>query len=164
MNIRKEDRKMHEFIANLTTVEKIIIILLVILCLVLYSDIRTLIGSITSYFIEKATHESVMAKDAGYTVDNTIQILNLCKSMIEVEIQEQLKETIILHKKYEMRNLDNDAKTIAEHVFQALNQSFIQKKDFALNAEYILKYIANESLSALMVFTKDYNKNLNTIE
>ena len=162
---------MHMLPTNLTFVEKVILILLFILVLLFYKAVRDLILSITDYFDAKRNHEeaetielSINKENVTEIVDGTLDILDFCKSLITTQIQERLKQTILLNQRYEMRNLDVDAKAIAEEVYKSLNMELISNNSLIVNDDFILSYITSESLMGLLVFTKDYNNKFSKVE
>lgn len=159
---------------NNTTLGKIILIFLVILVLLVIAAFYRMLNAITYYFNNKGDYESIITsriasekspenESIGDIVSNTTDVLSLCNSLIDIEIQERMKENIILQQKYEMRNLDTDAKIIAENVYKSINQNILVSKTFMLNNDYILKYITSQSLIKLISTTKEYNRQNNVI-
>lgn len=140
-----------------------------IICIaIFFNSIINLFRAITYYFNSKADHEQIISsrilsdkspemESVGDIVNNTTDILVLCKSLIEVQIENQMNEVITLHQRYEMQNLDTDAKEIAQAVYEALDQDILINKTFILKKEFILKYISSESLLMLISRTKEYN-------
>lgn len=98
--------------------------------------------------------------DINNTVDNTIAILDLCHSLIILEVSKLLEPSVRLNETYEYRRLDSDAKVIADNVFKALNKELLEKSEKAVTTEYILEYIASESILELMNQTQKHNVSL----
>lgn len=154
--------------ANLTFIEKVLIIIAVTLVLLLYNAIRNFFKYRGEYFKQKSEKEKIeidsiidgTSPDSETFTDilnNSVEILNFCKSLIEIEIQNILQEVSRLDQKYEMRNLDTDAKTVAENVYKSLNHEILLSKKFILTNDYILGYITSQSLAFLIKYTEEYN-------
>lgn len=111
----------------------------------------------SSLEVRRITNEE---NDFSNNNENTIGILNICHSLIAIEVSRILEPCRRLNEKYEYRRLDDDAKTVSENVFNALNKEMIVNSKIILTNDYILQYIASESILVLMDTAQKYNVDL----
>jgi hypothetical protein len=60
--------------------------------------------------------------------------------------------------------LDNDAKNIAEKVYQSINPDILRKLSLVVTTEYILTYISEMTITRLLNYIVEYNSNLHVGE
>lgn len=149
------------------------IIVLIVLSFILFLYLLELIDSVSKYFRAKENKEKTLIRekedpnfpdpklDYLERLNATVTILNFINVLIDNEISRMLDTLARLHTKYEVRNLDNDTKKIAENVFNGFikEDTFLSNR-LVLTNEYIMMQITEETVTRLMKATHEYNQSL----
>lgn len=93
-------------------------------------------------------------------INSAVNILDLCKVLIKLEISNILELNRKLGVKYEYIKIDEDSKKIAENVYNALDKSVLEKNNAIITTDYIMKFISTESIITLMDDAQQYNSTL----
>ena len=150
----------------MTIVKVILFIVLVIFLLTLASCIE----NIAEYFSVKSDKERMLIRekeDPNFPspkldylgkLQVTVSLINLINILIDGEISRLIDTLSRLNARYDLKNLDEDAKKIAESVFNGLSKedTFLSKQ-LMLTDEYIMKIITEESITRLINSTYKYN-------
>ena len=150
----------------MTIVKVILLIVLVIFLLTLASCIE----NIAEYFSVKSDKERMLIRekedpkfpspklDYLGKLQVTVSLINLINILIDGEISRLIDTLSRLNARYDLKNLDEDAKKIAESVFNGLSKedTFLSKQ-LMLTDEYIMKIITEESITRLINSTYKYN-------
>lgn len=90
-------------------------------------------------------------------VDATDKVLGIIDSLIEMEILTELRTISTLKVSYDLKNLDNDVKGIADKVFHAIKVDTYNDTNIVLNSEYLLEYITDQTVIQLLNHVLEYN-------
>lgn len=151
----------------------ILIVVLSILAFILYIFITNLLDSLTRYFnsradlykTEKAKVEHEMTTSTVSLIDRmegTLQFLNVCNTLIDVEINNIMRTITRLNQKYDMKRLDDDVKLIATKVYKSVKSDVFINKDMVLQPDYIMQHITDETVLRLLKYTQAYNIKLSS--
>lgn len=156
------------------SIPKIILIaFLSILAFILYIFITNLLDSLTRYFnsradlykIEKAKVEHEMTTSnisLSERMGGTLEFLNVCNTLIDVEINNIMRTITRLNQKYDMKRLDDDVKAIATKVYKSVKSDVFINKDIVLQPDYIMQHITDETVLRLLKYTQAYNIKLSS--
>lgn len=92
--------------------------------------------------------------------DNTTDVLNIIRILIENEISVVLSHYIQLHETYNLMKFDEDSNKIGTAVYEALNKDIFIKNNTILTPDYIQKYIIHESIYLFLNTINTHNASL----
>ena len=142
-----------------------------ILGFILYGYLCMMIYYIGKYFNERSKKETVMTnrllntpliKDVSFLdkVDATVCLLNLINTLIDGEITKMLEPLARLKVKYEMKNMDNDIRTISTKIYEGLKkEENFGNYSILVTDEFVMKHITEEVSGRILVRTFAYNAN-----
>lgn len=143
------------------------ILLLLSLCIITYS-IWGLTSAIIKFIKEKTkklstpnTEEKPDKLDFIEKIEASSSLMNFINVMINVEVTRMIQALQKLRTKYDVSNLDKDARNIAETVFNGMNKTIVFSESFdnmILSKEYVMQYISSQSIIVLMNAAFEYNK------
>lgn len=107
--------------------------------------------------LSSATQEiDKLSNDARLHFSN--DLLQFIDNLILIEINNKLKDDLILHRRIDVRSADEMAKDISETVFNALDKNLYKNQnETILNTNYIMTYITRRTLLTLMTAITEHN-------
>jgi hypothetical protein len=97
-----------------------------------------------------------LSNDARLHFSN--DLLQFIDNLILIEINNKLKDDLILHRRIDVRSADEMAKDISETVFNALDKNLYKNQnETILNTNYIMTYITRRTLLTLMTAITEHN-------
>lgn len=97
-------------------------------------------------------------------IESAEKLLGFINNIIDTDVGILLNSFIKLNKPYDVMRLDNDAKNIAEKVYQSINPDILRKLSLVVTTEYILTYISEMTITRLLNYIVEYNSNLHVGE
>lgn len=135
--------------------------MLIVLFILLIAIIVSIIFMIRSLNkkSEITSSEEIDKLDNDAKLHFSKELLLFIDNLIEIEINNKLKDEILLHKKIDIREADVDINAIADTVYQALDKKiYSNDNETILNVEYIMTYITRRTLLLYMTIATEHNK------
>lgn len=139
---------------------KILLAILVIIICFFLLVLSALFNEARKFLIWKRnTNTYPIMKDAKELIMNTNDLILLISDRIDEEINSHFQKYILLEESYPLTKLDVDITTVANAVYNGLKPSLfeVNKEDFALNTEYIMRYIVNTTKLRVTSLLKEWN-------
>lgn len=96
-------------------------------------------------------------------IDNTSQFFILVDYIIRHEIDKILQSYSLLHKAYEIINLDQDFATIANNTYLAVEKEILTNNSIIFTNTYIMTYISSRSRLLFFQSAIEFNNNIRQI-
>ena len=110
---------------------------------------------------EVTSSEEIDKLDNDAKLHFSKELLAFIDNLIEIEINNKIKDSLILRKKIDIRDADADINAIADIVYKALDKKiYINNNETILNVEYIMTYITRRTLLLYMTIATEHNKGL----
>lgn len=91
-------------------------------------------------------------------IEATNNLLRLINSMIDNQCTSVLKNTVVLHEKYEYPNIKDDVIAISTEVYKGLDKDKVfNNPDIFLTNEYVMSYINQQTSLTLLNAVIQYN-------
>lgn len=133
--------------------------------------LMSLIYNLSTYFstkrnkllIETEIQRQNQINNANVYIDKvtlTVDVINLCNTLINSNVSHMISAKEMLHEKYDLKFLKEDSEKIATHVYESIRKELIVDNMLVVSDEFILNYISEETILVLLQNATDYNRNL----
>lgn len=133
--------------------------------------LMSLIYNLSAYFstkrnkllIETEIQRQNQINNANVYIDKvtlTVDVINLCNTLINSNVSHMISAKEMLHEKYDLKFLKEDSEKIANHVYESIRKELIVDNMLVVSDEFILNYISEETILILLQNATDYNRNL----
>ena len=145
--------------------ETIINFLLIFVIMTFTITISRMIMHIGTYFLTKTNYlfmESTREEinNISSQVNNTTDIFQIIRALIENEIMVILEKPIQLHETYNLIKFDEDSNKIGTNVYEALDKDIFKKGNTVLTPEYIQKFIIHETITIFLNSINTHNASI----
>lgn len=136
----------------------IIFLILFILCLIRVTiAVTELLNEKTIQLEKKMTDSQINTKEA---ISNSAGLMNLINLLVEIEINNSLKQQISLQEQYKVTNIDNDIRNISTKIYNAIKPNIYDDNNIAISSEYIMTHITDEVTLKLIKTVQELNAQL----
>lgn len=141
-------------------------ITLYIFMVISFCFVMDLVYNISLFFKEKRNYQFMINNKEKDTkskmtmlerVDTTLEILNLCNTLIDNEITKSLQACVRLKKPYDIKRIDTDVKLIATEVFNSIKPEILISDDIILSEKFLMQHITDETILRLLKSSQEFN-------
>lgn len=143
----------------MATFRIVIEVLASVFLVILILDIGSMISAITEYVKVKMNKvETSIENDLSGMMNDITLFFKMVDDMVVNETQTVFRDYVTKKVEYDLRRLDDDAKSIASKVFNGINKDIMLRADNIINDTYIMTYIVNKSIDSLLLSNEELNQ------
>lgn len=147
---------MIDFLFKLSFIERLL--LLFAICYVIYNIVRFL-GLFAQLLDAKIKNITIFSYNENIEkrLENSSKLFVQIDFIIRQEIDTIIQTYMLLNKKYDILNLDNDWNTISTKTYQSLDKTLYIDNATIFQKEYLFSYISNRSRLLFFQTIVNYN-------